>query len=391
MSYNCDIVIFTARFGNGHMSVTNSINDALLKKNSDLNIKIVDFFELVYPNFYEIQYKAFEFSVKNTPKLYKLYYQANDKFNKLEQKIEQKAEKKDLRNPFKLLITMQRLDNFLKELKPRVILSTFPTCTRFISRYKQMMSKDITLCTCITDVVDKYEWIAQNNDIYFVPTEDIKDSLMLKGIDEKKLIVTGIPVKQEFYDDLNYNIVHEPHNINVKEEFTILLMGGGMGVLPEDEEFYEWISKFEPFRILIVTGNNKQLYNKLKKFNKKSNIQVLGYCEFIPKLMKKSNVIVTKPGGITLFESIASKLPLIVFNTDLGQEIENAKYIQSKGIGYVEDSKEGLKERLVELYINKKQYNNIVCNIEKASKNMNMDILVETLTEEIKKSSVKRL
>ncbi|CAH2212638.1 MGDG synthase family glycosyltransferase [Tepidibacter aestuarii] len=386
MNYNCDIVIFTARFGNGHMSVTNSINSALIKKNPDLNIQIVDFFELVYPNFYEIQYKAFEFSVKNTPKLYKLYYQANDKFNKLEQKIEQKAEEKDLRNPFKPLVTMQRLDKFLKELNPKLILSTFPTCTRFISRYKQMMSKDITLCTCLTDVVDKYEWIARNNDIYFVPTDDIKDSLMSKGIDSKKLIVTGIPVRQEFYMDLDCSIVEKILDIDIKQDdFVILLMGGGMGVLPEDEEFYEWLSKFEPFKVIIVTGNNKQIYNKLKKFNKKININVLGYCKFIPELMKKSNVIVTKPGGITLFESIASKLPLIVFNTDLGQEIENAKYIKNKGIGYVEDSKEGLKERLVELYINKKQHKNVVYNIEKASKNMNIDMLVDTLIEETKK------
>ena len=385
MDYNCDIVIFTAKFGNGHISVTNSINNALMKNNPDLNIKIVDFFELVYPNFYEINYKAFEFSVKNTPKLYKLYYQANEQFNKLEHKIEQKVEEKDLRNPFKPLITMQRLDKFLKELKPRVILSTFPTCTRFISRYKQIFDKDMALCTCITDVVDKYEWIARKNDIYFVPTEDIKDSLMSKGIDSKKLIVTGIPIKQDFYDDLDCSIVEKNVHLDIKEDdFVILFMGGGMGVLPEDEEFYESLSKFEPFKVVIVTGNNKQLYNKLKKLNKKTNISVLGYCEFIPELMKKSNVIVTKPGGITLFESIASNLPLIVFNTELGQEIENAKYIKNKGIGYVEDSKEGLKERLVELYINKKQYKSVVCNIEKASKNMNMDILVETLIEEIK-------
>ena len=47
----------------------------------------------------------------------------------------------------------------------------------------------------------------------------------------------------------------------------------------------------------------------------------------VPELMSISNLVVTKPGGLTTSESLASGLPIVVINPRPGQEEENATYL----------------------------------------------------------------
>ena len=53
------------------------------------------------------------------------------------------------------------------------------------------------------------------------------------------------------------------------------------------------------------------------------------------ELLEESDLIITKPGGATLFEAIYANTPVIVKSPKVGQEIENAKFIIDKGIGLI--------------------------------------------------------
>jgi processive 1,2-diacylglycerol beta-glucosyltransferase len=109
-------------------------------------------------------------------------------------------------------------------------------------------------------------------------------------------------------------------------------MGGGQGIGPIKTivKFLEKVKK--EFQEIIVTGINKKLYNSLKRRIKKYKKRILlfGYVDNIHELMGISDIIITKPGGVTTAEALAKKLPLIIINPIPGQEVNNTAYLTEK-------------------------------------------------------------
>ena len=81
-----------------------------------------------------------------------------------------------------------------------------------------------------------------------------------------------------------------------------------------------------------------------------NNVKIIGFSNEVPKLMSISDLVVTKPGGLTTSESLASNLPMVVINPIPGQEEENAEFLKEKGIAVwikkTDDSKEVIKKLL---------------------------------------------
>ena len=69
------------------------------------------------------------------------------------------------------------------------------------------------------------------------------------------------------------------------------------------------------------------------KFEAQERIKVLSFTNQVPELMSISSLVVTKPGGMTTTESLASHLPMLIINPIPGQEEENAEFLESKGVG----------------------------------------------------------
>ena len=61
-------------------------------------------------------------------------------------------------------------------------------------------------------------------------------------------------------------------------------------------------------------------------------VKILEFTNEVPELMSVSDLVVTKPGGLTTSESLASHLPMVIINPIPGQEEENAEFLESKGI-----------------------------------------------------------
>ena len=113
----------------------------------------------------------------------------------------------------------------------------------------------------------------------------------------------------------------------------ILIMGGGLGILPESNEFYEELNDSGHIRVTVITGKNQEIYKKLH--GKYENIEVIGYTNKVYRYMQEADVVISKPGGITLFETIHAGTPLLVFEPFLQQEINNTGFIVGRGIGMI--------------------------------------------------------
>ena len=73
---------------------------------------------------------------------------------------------------------------------------------------------------------------------------------------------------------------------------------------------------------------NLKFIDLVKETNSTDRVRVLEYTNKVPELMNISTLVVTKPGGLTTSESLASSLPILVINPIPGQEEENARFLE---------------------------------------------------------------
>ena len=78
-----------------------------------------------------------------------------------------------------------------------------------------------------------------------------------------------------------------------------------------------------------MNNNFKELVEKTHSQNR---VRVLDYTNKVPELMSISTIVVTKPGGLTTSESLASDLPMLVINPIPGQEEENAEFLEAHNV-----------------------------------------------------------
>lgn len=342
------ILILTANFGAGHNAVSRAIEKHLLEHNCSYNILITDFVEVSVPEMNKPMVKCYEYQTKHMPIVYNTYYYA----------------KKYIKSKYDRSYHMylNNLEKYLREEDPDLIISTFPHASACVSRIKESGTFNKKLITVITDVVVSNEWIHENTDLYFVPAQYVKEKLINKKIPESNIKVTGVPVDKRFIEE-------KPKDFNEKRK--LLFMGGGRGLFDMSNSFFYWLDSFiskNPgvLEASIITGSNKELYNKFSKTKPLKNIAVHSFVTDMPSKLKEHNLLITKAGGATLFESINSGLPIVVRKPDIGQEIANAKFINREKIGYVYSKERELKKIIKNLANEKytQELSGISSNIE---------------------------
>lgn len=338
------VLILTANFGAGHNAVSKAIEKHLIEHNCPYNITITDFVEASVPELNEPMVKCYEYQTKHLPIVYNTYYYAK-------KYIKSKYDKS-------YHIYLENLETYLREEDPDLIISTFPHASACVSRIKESGTFNKKLITVITDVVVSNEWIHENTNLYFVPAQYVKEKLINKKIPEANIKVTGVPVDNNF-------IENKPKNFD--DKIKVLFMGGGRGLFDMSDSFFYWLDSFisknpDLIEASIITGSNKELYNKFSKTKPLKNITVHGFVKDMPSKLKEHNLLVTKAGGATLFESINSGLPVVVRKPDIGQEIANAKFINREKIGFVYSKERDLK-KIIKRVTTKEDYTKKLVNL----------------------------
>lgn len=362
---NKTILILTAQFGAGHISAANAVKNYILEKEPNSNIIIENFITASIPEMNKPLVKWYEINTKYIPSLYNYYYYLKKCFDS----------KRDL--AYKLYTP--KLSKYIVDINPDIIISTFPLACACIDHLKSKCPDiKIPCITVVTDVVDSLEWIYKSTDMYFVPSNEIKNRYIQKGISPDIVKVTGVPVKKEFCNN----------KVTATDKYKVLLLGGGRGLFDMNIDFFYHVDELlntysNNLEVTIVCGKNIKLYEKLTQIKPLKNIKVLGFVSDMPNLLKEHNLIVTKPGGATLFEAIHSQVPVITKLPKIGQEIENAKFIVDKGIGIIYNDDDDLK-LIFNSLVNKSLDSRVkfmLDNIINLKKTLNLDKIYDYILE----------
>lgn len=305
------ILILTGKFGMGHWSAAQALRAQLLSAFPQAGVEVEDLVAYAMPNASEAWYRAFDLLVTHGSGLFNIYY-------KMMEDVPNDA-------PFPLdPIFEGKLEKLLAERRPDAVIATHPLCARAVSHYKWETGAGLPLITSVTDMSAHSEWINPGTDCYLVGSPSIKSQLVEKGVERRRVRAAGIPVREEF---------KRPIHRRGDGKRRLLVMGGGLGLLPRKDRFYEELDAMENVETVIITGNNKKLFARLA--GKYERIQVLGYTDRVYDYMARADLMLSKPGGITLFETIFSELPILAWEPFLQQEIENARFLVDAGIGRV--------------------------------------------------------
>ena len=157
-------------------------------------------------------------------------------------------------------------------------------------------------------------------------------------------------------------------------------MGGGLGLLPKQDKFYQQLSALLGVHTTIITGNNLALYNRL--YNRFPDLEVISFTDQVYRYMQEADLIITKPGGITLFETIHSELPILAFKPFLAQEQENAAFIRKYQIGKIMESTPNDCFQEIATVLNDDNFlTSCRENIRYIKKNLPQDALIRTLNQ----------
>jgi processive 1,2-diacylglycerol beta-glucosyltransferase len=107
---------------------------------------------------------------------------------------------------------------------------------------------------------------------------------------------------------------------------VVLIMGGGAGLGPV-EQIVEELRSLTKIQFVVLTGKNQNLYQRLIRKNTSQHIRIEAFRQDIPLFMSAADLLVTKPGGLTISEAIAKRLPMFLFEAFPGQEEANQQYL----------------------------------------------------------------
>ena len=345
------VLIMSASTGGGHNRAARAIKEELTNKSIDgitIDCEIIDSLKIVNGTMDKLISRGYEKSAKYTPKAWGGVYKLT------ESNLISRNEFKD--NPLTSLIS-RKLKKLIEVKKPDLIIGTHPfpmialstlkkhsqlsknnelsTFTESFHKYYQNL--DIPpLITVLTDYTTHSAYIQNEIDYYIAGHEYVKELLIEDGIEAEKIKPYGIPVEKSFLTNRSRETVLSELNLD-PNKFTVLLMGGSFGAGSIKDTLSELISIDRDFQIIVITGRNKSLKEKLEKnlmSHEQSidkNICVLGFTDKMNDLLSAVDILVSKPGGLTTTESLLKEVPMIVPYFIPGQEEENLDFLSNCG------------------------------------------------------------
>lgn len=355
----CDVLILSANLGTGHYQVSGALKASLEKERPDLSIVIYDFFDHVDPLLKHLIRFSYEQSLKHFSYGYQWFYETTRNLNpdsKLHHTIH--------------AVGRQKLKETLELLSPRAVVCTFPYTIGVVSAIKTQTDINLPLLSVITDVAVHSQWVHPNVNAYLVASDTVAEGLTRIHVPNESIHVTGIPLREGFDRAVSSKESWQKNCLN-SELPTLMIMGGGGGLLSGLENICSKLSFLSiKLQVIVLCGTNQALYSNMKKISGASKVPItpLGFVDNVAELMEISDILLTKAGGVTIFEALAKGLPMILFNPLPGHETGNVNFLLANHCAFLADSEDSVVEHIKRLVYNPSLLKEIKTNQKNISK-----------------------
>lgn len=327
----------------GHYRASLAIENALKTLSPGIITMNINGFAYTNPFLEKLINRTYMSVIKNKPEVWEYLYD-NPKVLKSVQGLRNSIHRS---NSKKLKVLIQ------DEFKPDAVVCTQAFPCGMVADYKKYLGLDLPLFGVLTDHAPHSYWIFDNVDYYIVPSELSRNHFIRNGVSDAKIRVFGIPIDFRFSKNLGREEACKRLGVDSRKR-TVLIMGGSQGLGPVENMLDSLEAVAYDFQIMAVCGINKALYKRLSKRLKryKKKMLVFGLTENVEELMEASDIIITKPGGLTTSEALAKNLPMIIIHPIPGQEAKNTDFLLQQGVALRAEDGEDVAVLVQELFSN---------------------------------------
>src|SRR5262245_10417189 len=200
----------------------------------------------------------------------------------------------------------------------------------------------------VTDYTLHRYWTQPRVHRYFVPTEEFAAEVRAR-IPNAVVGVTGIPVDPGFEQPLPQSEARRLVGLD-PDRPVITLMGGGLGLGIEENLDQILECGVDEAQILVICGRNANVRERLEQRALPERVHVVGFVSGIERIFAASDIVVTKPGGLTSSEAIAMGRPLVLTRPLPGHERANAAIRERLGAAVFAQSPMELREKIFAVF-----------------------------------------
>jgi processive 1,2-diacylglycerol beta-glucosyltransferase len=235
----------------------------------------------------------------------------------------------------RVLVERLNLRKVLKLLQSElwdVIINTHFLSAEIIASLRRDKEIDTPHMTVTTDYETHRLWVADPCDHYCTATEEGAAYLAHWGVNKRNITVTGIPIHPAFNEHQDRSSCLRSQDL-VGDRTIVIQLAGGFGVGPI-EKIYRGLLEIDlPLEIVAVAGRNEEIKKELEKiaFPPRHRSKVIGFTQKIHELMAVADLVISKPGGLTTSEVLASGAAMAIINPVPGQETRNSDFLLENG------------------------------------------------------------
>src|SRR5688572_27473401 len=225
---------------------------------------------------------------------------------------------------------------------PHIVVSVHPLTQHIFGRILRELKlhEQIPLVTVVTDPCYGFwkGWACDDVSLYLVANDDARRQLVDYGVDPQKIKISGLPLHPKFKEvtESDAQDARRAYGLD-PEKFTVFVNAGWIGGGNIPAIFRELVRGELDVQAIFLAGKNEELRREAEEIAKSARfpVKVIGYSDEIEKLMHSANVMVSKLGGLTTFEALACRLPIIadITTPPMPQEAGTVNLISKRGAG----------------------------------------------------------
>lgn len=286
------------------------------------HIDVMDYASGTFRRIYTDLYLAL---VNKHPELWRHLYRATNE-----------AQGDSMRDRMRRGIERMNVRALMKEIDafaPDAIICTHFLPAEMLAHRMRRQRMDCPVWVQVTDFDLHRMWVQQGMAGYFAASEEIAFRMRSQGIPSHCIHVTGIPVMPAFGERPERAVCAREFGIDPARR-TVLMMGGGAGLGSLVDAAARLLSIESDFQLVVLAGRNAAALGALQELAKPhpGRLYPQGFTDRVDRLMACADIAVTKPGGLTVSECLASGLPMILNSPIPGQEERNADFLLEQGV-----------------------------------------------------------
>ncbi len=356
------VLILSCGTGGGHNSAALAIQENLREK--EIEADFIEYLSIINPKVKNRINKLYISSTKANGKVFKVAYHLGELYQKTKWK-----------SPVYALnsINKEKLYQYIVKNNYNYIVTTHLFAAESLTAIKKEHS--IRFIAVATDYVSIPFWEETNPDYFIIPNEELKQDFINRRIDKNKLLPLGIPVAKAYTERYDKNECKKKLNLEESKKY-ILILTGSMGFGNVKKIVKELLEQINDVTFIVSCGNNTKLLESLKNtYSNDSRVIPISFTNQLSEYMKSSEIILSKPGGLTTTEIATLNKPFIHTMPIPGCENYNAKFFSERKMSIKCEKMQEIVKHTKELLENIELQNEMITNQKKyMNKNVCNDI-----------------